>query len=57
MRGHTDLNHAGHAAPPIDRPQNTRRGIVLMIAGLAMFSIGEGAVKYLTRDYEIVQIV
>ncbi len=42
---------------PIDRPQNTRRGIVLMIAGLAMFSIGEGAVKYLTAEYEIIQIV
>ena len=42
---------------PIDRPQNTRRGILLMVAGLAMFSIGEGAVKYLTAEYEIIQIV
>ncbi len=44
-------------ATPIDRPHDARRGIVLMIAGLAMFSIGEGAVKYLTTEYEIVQIV
>ena len=50
-------DHAGHTLPQIDRPQNSRRGIVLMIAGLAMFSIGEGAVKYLTAEYEIVQIV
>ncbi len=44
-------------ATPIDRPHDPRRGNVLMIAGLAMFSIGEGAVKYLTTEYEIVQIV
>ncbi len=44
-------------ATPIDRPHEARRGILLMIAGLAMFSIGEGAVKYLTTQYEIVQIV
>ncbi len=50
-------DHPKHSAQTIDRPQNPRRGIVLMIAGLAMFSIGEGAVKYLTTDYEIVQIV
>ena len=28
-----------------------------MVAGLAMFSIGEGAVKYLTTQHEIIQIV
>lgn len=43
--------------PLIERPQNPRRGIVLMIVGLAMFSIGEGMVKYLATQYEIVQIV
>ena len=50
-------DHAGPKVPQIDRPQNARRGILLMIAGLAMFSIGEGAVKYLTTQHEIIQIV
>ena len=50
-------DHAASSAPQIDRPQNARRGILLMIAGLAMFSIGEGAVKYLTTQHEIIQIV
>lgn len=42
---------------PIDRPQNVRRGIVLMITGIALFTTGEAIVKALARDYEITQIV
>ena len=42
---------------PADLPQNPRRGILLMITALAMFSIGEGAVKYLMTEYEVVQVV
>ena len=50
-------DHARNAVPPIDRPQHTRRGITLMMVGVAMFSIGDAAVKFLTTEYEIVQIV
>ena len=50
-------DHARNAVPPVDRPQHTRRGITLMVVGVAMFSIGDAAVKFLTTEYEIVQIV
>ena len=41
----------------IDRPQNARLGIVLMLSGIAMFAIGEAIVKTLARDHAIAQIV
>ena len=41
----------------IDRPQNVRRGIVLMMTGIALFTVGEAIVKALASDYEIAQIV
>ena len=45
--------------PPvqIDRPQNARLGILLMMAGLALFTGGETIVKILAKDHEIAQIV
>lgn len=41
----------------IDRPQNARLGILLMMSGIAMFAIGEAMVKTLARDHAIAQIV
>lgn len=41
----------------IDRPQNARLGILLMISGIAMFALGEAMVKTLARDHAIAQIV
>ncbi len=47
------------AAPPeqIDRPQNARRGILLMLVGLALFTAGEALVKILAKDHGITQVV
>ncbi|MBT5051266.1 MAG: DMT family transporter [Rhodospirillaceae bacterium] len=42
---------------PIERPQNVRLGIMLMMAGLLLFTAGEAIVKTLARDYDIAQIV
>ena len=42
---------------PIERPQNVRLGIVLMMSGLLLFTAGEAIVKTLARDYDIAQIV
>ena len=41
----------------IQRTQNTKLGIFLLIAGLALFCVGETIVKILANDYEITQIV
>lgn len=41
----------------IDRPQNIRLGIGLMMIGLALFTVGEVIVKTLIRDYDITQVV
>ena len=41
----------------IQRTQNTKFGIFLLIAGLALFCVGETIVKILANDYEITQIV
>ena len=41
----------------IDRPQNVRLGILLMMSGLALFTGGEAIVKTLAKDYEITQVV
>jgi len=41
----------------IDRPQNIRFGIILMIIGLALFTTGEAIVKGLAPHYDITQIV
>ena len=43
--------------PEIDRPQDARFGILLMIVGLALFTGGEALVKVLAKDHEIAQIV
>ncbi|MEE8445379.1 MAG: DMT family transporter [Alphaproteobacteria bacterium] len=39
------------------RAQNIRLGIVLMMSGLALFTVGEALVKLLAREYEVAQIV
>jgi drug/metabolite transporter (DMT)-like permease len=41
----------------IDRPQNIRLGIVLMMMGLALFTGGEAVVKTLAPKYDVTQIV
>jgi len=41
----------------IDRPQNIRLGIVLMMIGLALFTGGEAVVKTLAPKYDVTQIV
>ena len=41
----------------IERPQNVRLGIGLMIIGLSLFTAGEAIVKTLASDYDITQIV
>jgi drug/metabolite transporter (DMT)-like permease len=41
----------------IDRPQNIRLGIVLMMTGLALFTGGEAVVKTLAPKYDITQVV
>ena len=41
----------------IDRPQNIRLGIVLMMIGLALFTGGEAVVKTLALKYDVTQIV
>lgn len=37
--------------------QNTGLGILFMVAGLAMFGLGEGAVKDLAQRYDTIQVV
>ncbi len=44
-------------APLIDRPQNPRLGIVLLLAGIVLFVSGEVCVKLLARDHSITQVV
>ncbi|MDA0651725.1 MAG: DMT family transporter [Proteobacteria bacterium] len=41
----------------IERPQNIRLGIGLLMIAVALFTIGEVIVKSLARDYDITQIV
>lgn len=41
----------------IQRTQNTKLGVFLLIVGLALFCVGETIVKILANDYEITQIV
>lgn len=41
--------------PPVE--QNTRLGIVFMMAGIAMFANGEAAVKHLAAHYDVMQVV
>ena len=41
----------------IERPQNIRLGIGLLLIAVALFTIGEAIVKILARDYDITQIV
>ena len=41
----------------IERPQNIRLGIVLMMIGLALFTGGEAIVKTLASKYDVTQIV
>lgn len=41
----------------VPRAENIRLGIVLMMSGLALFTVGEALVKLLTRDYDVAQIV
>lgn len=41
----------------IERPQNIRLGIGLLLIAVALFTIGEAIVKSLAQDYEITQIV
>ena len=41
----------------IERPQNIRLGIGLLLIAVALFSIGEAIVKSLAHDYDITQIV
>ena len=39
------------------RPQNVRRGILLMISAIFLFGIMDTVVKVLTQDYEVLQVV
>ncbi len=39
------------------RAENIRLGIVLMMSGLALFTVGEALVKLLSHDYDVAQIV
>lgn len=39
------------------RPDDRRRGIVLMLVAFALFACMDATVKYLTRDYSVPQIV
>jgi drug/metabolite transporter (DMT)-like permease len=41
----------------IERPQNIRLGIGLLLIAVALFTIGEAIVKSLAHDYDITQIV
>jgi len=41
----------------IERPQNIRLGIGLILIAVALFTIGEAIVKTLAHDYDITQIV
>jgi drug/metabolite transporter (DMT)-like permease len=41
----------------LERTQNIRLGVLLMIGGTMLFTTGEAIVKHLARDYEITQIV
>ncbi len=41
----------------IARPQDTRRGIMLMICGIMLFGIMDTIVKWLTQDYHVLQVV
>jgi len=41
----------------IERPQNIRLGIGLVLTAVALFTVGEAIVKSLARDYDIAQIV
>jgi len=41
----------------IERPQDIRLGIGLMLVALALFTVGEVIVKTLIRDYDITQVV
>lgn len=45
------------ALAALDRPQNVRLGILLMMSGVALFAVGEVMVKLLARDHSIAQIV
>lgn len=48
---------ASSAAAGAARTQNPRRGIVLMLCGIALFATGEAVVKYLTAGYDVMQVV
>ena len=39
------------------RPQNIRRGILLMVSAIFLFGIMDTVVKVLTKDYEVLQVV
>lgn len=41
----------------IERPQNIRLGIGLLLIAVALFTVGEAIVKTLAREYDITQIV
>lgn len=44
-------------AAAIGKPQNARRGIMLMISGIVLFGAMDTIVKWLTQDYHVVQVV
>ncbi len=41
----------------IERTQNIRLGVVLMMSSLLLFTVGEVLVKYLIREHDVTQIV
>lgn len=45
-----------HSAPPASKPQSNMKGVLLMTAGFAAFSIADVFAKLLTVDYHPIQI-
>ena len=44
-------------AATVGRPQDVRRGILLMVTAIAVFAVMDIVVKVLTQDYEVLQVV
>lgn len=45
------------ASPLGPKPENVGRGIALMVTAITVFAVMDIVVKYLTRDYEVLQVV